>query len=244
MKYWYLLERYYRKPLIGFILKMTLITKRIEVLIGVLPLAIPITMTSVFKLGLASTSSLIYKRPHSILYSLRTTTGINNIHRFFTSSHRSLYPVQTSLTNSGTEGEKHIYNILTSKLSPTELCVIDISGEKEFYTFLSHIFLCFFFSFIFLIILHNIIILIILCLYIKQENHSSSINHNNKKKTWIIFLFFLLGGCGSMYAVNITSPKFRGLSLVKQHQLVNEALKENIKEMHGIQIKTRVSDSS
>ncbi|KAJ3089004.1 hypothetical protein HK102_007422 [Quaeritorhiza haematococci] len=46
------------------------------------------------------------------------------------------------------------------------------------------------------------------------------------------------GGCGSMYAVDIASKKFKGLNLVKQHRLVTEVLKEDIKDMHGIQIKT------
>jgi stress-induced morphogen len=46
------------------------------------------------------------------------------------------------------------------------------------------------------------------------------------------------GGCGSMYAVEITSPKFKGLSLLKQHRMVSDVLQEEIKSMHGIQIKT------
>jgi BolA-like protein 3 len=48
------------------------------------------------------------------------------------------------------------------------------------------------------------------------------------------------GGCGSMYAIEITSPKFRGLSLLKQHRMVSEVLQEDIKSMHGVQIKTHV----
>jgi stress-induced morphogen len=46
------------------------------------------------------------------------------------------------------------------------------------------------------------------------------------------------GGCGSMYAIEITSPKFRGISLLKQHRMVSDVLSEEIKTMHGIQIKT------
>jgi stress-induced morphogen len=41
------------------------------------------------------------------------------------------------------------------------------------------------------------------------------------------------GGCGSMYDVKIVAEAFRGLSRVKQHQLVNVALKKEIKDMHG-----------
>ncbi|KAI8368583.1 bola protein [Choanephora cucurbitarum] len=46
------------------------------------------------------------------------------------------------------------------------------------------------------------------------------------------------GGCGSMYAINIASKKFEGTSIVKQHRMVNEVLKEEIKGMHGLQLKT------
>lgn len=52
----------------------------------------------------------------------------------------------------------------------------------------------------------------------------------------------LLGGCGSMYNVKLSSAKFKGLSLIKQHQLVNKSLAEQIKKMHGIQITTVVAE--
>jgi hypothetical protein len=42
-----------------------------------------------------------------------------------------------------------------------------------------------------------------------------------------------------MYALDIASSKFQGLSVVKQHRLVNEVLGEDIKNMHGIQLRTR-----
>lgn len=41
-----------------------------------------------------------------------------------------------------------------------------------------------------------------------------------------------------MYAVDIASPLFKGMSLVRQHRAVTDVLKEEIKQMHGIQIKT------
>ncbi|OWZ67193.1 hypothetical protein AYX14_00369 [Cryptococcus neoformans] len=46
------------------------------------------------------------------------------------------------------------------------------------------------------------------------------------------------GGCGSFYAILISSPAFKGLTTVKQHKLVNECLKEDIKGIHGLQLKT------
>jgi len=47
------------------------------------------------------------------------------------------------------------------------------------------------------------------------------------------------GGCGSMYAVDITSASFDGMTYLEQHQLVNKVLRDEIKTMHGIQIKTK-----
>ncbi|XP_075216628.1 bolA-like protein 3 [Lycorma delicatula] len=46
------------------------------------------------------------------------------------------------------------------------------------------------------------------------------------------------GGCGSMYTVDVRTEEFRGLPIIKQHRLVHEALKHEIKDMHGIQINT------
>ncbi|SCU78927.1 LADA_0A08614g1_1 [Lachancea dasiensis] len=47
------------------------------------------------------------------------------------------------------------------------------------------------------------------------------------------------GGCGSMFAIDITSDKFNGLSMVKQHKLVNKILEDDIKRWHGLQLRTR-----
>ncbi|KXN87966.1 hypothetical protein AN958_07976 [Leucoagaricus sp. SymC.cos] len=44
------------------------------------------------------------------------------------------------------------------------------------------------------------------------------------------------GGCGSFYAIIIASEAFRGLSTVKQHQLVNKAIKSEIESIHGLQV--------
>lgn len=48
------------------------------------------------------------------------------------------------------------------------------------------------------------------------------------------------GGCGSMYEVWVEATDFKGLSRVKQHRLITEALKEEIKDMHGVRISTSV----
>ena len=47
------------------------------------------------------------------------------------------------------------------------------------------------------------------------------------------------GGCGSMYRVEVESPMFSGVPLVKQHRMVNEVLKSEITGMHGLTISTR-----
>ncbi|KAL4703129.1 hypothetical protein ACJJTC_000188 [Scirpophaga incertulas] len=52
------------------------------------------------------------------------------------------------------------------------------------------------------------------------------------------------GGCGAMFEISVEAKEFVGLSTVKQHRLVNEALKSEIAEMHGIRIHTVPSKSS
>lgn len=47
------------------------------------------------------------------------------------------------------------------------------------------------------------------------------------------------GGCGSMYALEIESAKFKGLPVIKQHKLVNAILAEEIKSWHGVQLRTK-----
>ncbi|KAG8202238.1 hypothetical protein GWM34_02813, partial [Candida africana] len=47
------------------------------------------------------------------------------------------------------------------------------------------------------------------------------------------------GGCGSMFSIFIESEKFKGLTMIKQHRLVNEILKDEIKKWHGLQLRTK-----
>jgi len=44
-----------------------------------------------------------------------------------------------------------------------------------------------------------------------------------------------------MYQIFIESPKFKGVTMVKQHRMVNECLKDDIKSMHGLRISTAIS---
>ncbi len=48
------------------------------------------------------------------------------------------------------------------------------------------------------------------------------------------------GGCGAMYEVYVEAEEFRGVRMVRQHQMVTAALKEEIKDMHGLRISTAV----
>ena len=48
------------------------------------------------------------------------------------------------------------------------------------------------------------------------------------------------GGCGSMYNIFVESVEFEGLKRLEQHQKVTEALKAEVKQMHGLKIKTNV----
>ncbi|KAI0079717.1 bola-like protein [Panus rudis PR-1116 ss-1] len=50
-------------------------------------------------------------------------------------------------------------------------------------------------------------------------------------------------GCGTFYAISITSNSFKGLPTVKQHRLVNETLKQEIEGIHGLQLKTAAPKS-
>jgi len=43
-----------------------------------------------------------------------------------------------------------------------------------------------------------------------------------------------------MFDINVVAPEFKGLNTVKQHRIINEVLKEEIKDMHGLRIHTSI----
>ncbi|TDZ61856.1 BolA-like protein 3 [Colletotrichum trifolii] len=47
------------------------------------------------------------------------------------------------------------------------------------------------------------------------------------------------GGCGSMYAIDITSTKFKGANMLKQQRMVNAVLGDMLKQWHGVQLRTK-----
>jgi stress-induced morphogen len=48
------------------------------------------------------------------------------------------------------------------------------------------------------------------------------------------------GGCGSMFAIDVTSDRFKGMTMIKQHKLVNSILSKEIAQWHGLQLTTRI----
>jgi len=73
------------------------------------------------------------------------------------------------------------------------------------------------------------------------EENLIKILASNFPKATDIAVVDVSGGCGSMYEVFVEAPDFKGLRIVKQHQLVTKALKKEIGDMHGIRISTAAS---
>mmetsp|Transcript_29066 Transcript_29066/g.30195 ORF Transcript_29066/g.30195 Transcript_29066/m.30195 type:complete len:92 (-) Transcript_29066:22-297(-) len=48
------------------------------------------------------------------------------------------------------------------------------------------------------------------------------------------------GGCGQSYSIEICSENFQGKSLIQQHRLLNEILKNQIVNLHSVQYKTSI----
>lgn len=48
------------------------------------------------------------------------------------------------------------------------------------------------------------------------------------------------GSCGTSFSIKINSPDFKGKSMIMQHRMVNDALKDEMKEIHALQIKSGV----
>ena len=49
------------------------------------------------------------------------------------------------------------------------------------------------------------------------------------------------GNCGSSFMIKIKSPDFKGKSVIAQHRMVNEILKDDLKDIHALQLKTEAS---
>ena len=47
-------------------------------------------------------------------------------------------------------------------------------------------------------------------------------------------------GCGQFFSITIKTPEFKGKSLIQQHRLINEILKDELKSVHSIMLKTSI----
>jgi stress-induced morphogen len=93
-------------------------------------------------------------------------------------------------------------------------------------------------------------------IYFKKKNFSNSIqqkSQNNFSKEKEIENFLkkeletndvkiedISGGCGTMFNIQVSSKKFYGKSLIEQHKMVNNLLEKEIKNMHGLILKTKI----
>ncbi|KAG7203157.1 hypothetical protein KM043_010275 [Ampulex compressa] len=77
----------------------------------------------------------------------------------------------------------------------------------------------------------------------QAEQRMISLLRNKFPKAKLIEVTDVSGGCGAMFEISVVAPEFKGLNTVKQHRIINEVLKEEIKEMHGIRIHTSIPES-
>lgn len=48
------------------------------------------------------------------------------------------------------------------------------------------------------------------------------------------------GGCGAMFNISLETEEFKGLSVMKQHRMIYDVLKEQIQSIHGLHLETRI----
>ncbi|EZA48587.1 bolA-like protein 3 [Ooceraea biroi] len=77
----------------------------------------------------------------------------------------------------------------------------------------------------------------------QAEQKMISILRNRFPKAQLIEVTDMSGGCGAMFDISVVAPEFKGLNTVKQHRIINEVLKEEIKDMHGLRIHTGIPQS-
>lgn len=49
------------------------------------------------------------------------------------------------------------------------------------------------------------------------------------------------GNCGQAFVIHLRTSAFKGKTLIQQHRMVNETLKEEIKDIHSLQLKTEAT---
>ncbi|KAJ8923524.1 hypothetical protein NQ315_010102 [Exocentrus adspersus] len=51
------------------------------------------------------------------------------------------------------------------------------------------------------------------------------------------------GGCGAMFNISVETNEFKGLSIMKQHRMIYDTLKEEIQHLHGLHLETKASNN-
>ncbi|XP_003389829.1 PREDICTED: uncharacterized bolA-like protein C4B3.11c [Amphimedon queenslandica] len=67
------------------------------------------------------------------------------------------------------------------------------------------------------------------------ERRITSLLHDKLNPTYLQ-VNDISGGCGSMYRIIIDGEIFKGKKTIEQHKIVNEALGDEIKGLHGLTI--------
>ncbi|KAH0950037.1 hypothetical protein HN011_001676 [Eciton burchellii] len=75
----------------------------------------------------------------------------------------------------------------------------------------------------------------------QAEQKMISILKNRFPNAHLIEVTDMSGGCGAMFDINVVAPEFKGLNTVKQHRIINEVLKEEIKDMHVLHQRLNVN---
>lgn len=52
------------------------------------------------------------------------------------------------------------------------------------------------------------------------------------------------GNCGTSFQIKIKSPDFNGKTMIAQHRMINDILKDELKDIHALQLKTEASNTS
>ncbi|XP_039303175.1 bolA-like protein 3 [Solenopsis invicta] len=66
------------------------------------------------------------------------------------------------------------------------------------------------------------------------EQKMISILRNRFPSAQLIKVALVSGRCSAMLDINVVAPEFKGLNTMKQHQIINEVPKEDIKDIHGL----------
>ncbi|XP_072014411.1 bolA-like protein 3 [Amphiura filiformis] len=76
------------------------------------------------------------------------------------------------------------------------------------------------------------------------EKKIASILREKFPKATTVHVEDVSGGCGAMYQIHIEAEDFAGKRMVAQHRMVNEALADEVKKMHGLRISTAVPETN